>query len=180
MLSWPSYFKPWGVFSLGCSRCGNSAHWHCCSEESTWQVQSRHSLISFHIPKITSCVSLWRSSRKLKSTIVKIIFASPLSHHKAVMKGIEGSGWGTHVNPWLFHFNVWQNPLQIKIKKKKKERNWGWLRKPLDWPSNFMLFQRHMFNEWSDFLPKVVIFHSLFFFLERRDEYILSVCPMLL
>ena len=25
-----------------------------------------------------------------------------------------GSGWGTHVNPWLFHFNVWQNPLQIK------------------------------------------------------------------
>ena len=30
-----------------------------------------------------------------------------------------GSGWGTHVNPWLFHFNVWQNPLQIKIKKKK-------------------------------------------------------------
>ena len=36
-----------------------------------------------------------------------------------------GSGWGTHVNPWLFHFNVWQNPLQYKkfkkkLKKKKK------------------------------------------------------------
>ena len=41
-------------------------------------------------------------------------------------------GWGTHVNPWLIHVNVWQNPLQyckaislqlIKIsgKKKKKE-----------------------------------------------------------
>ena len=28
----------------------------------------------------------------------------------------RGSGWGTHVNPWLFHFNVWQNPLQIKKK----------------------------------------------------------------
>ena len=27
-------------------------------------------------------------------------------------------GWGTHVNPWLFHFNVWQNSLQIKKKKK--------------------------------------------------------------
>ena len=27
-----------------------------------------------------------------------------------------GSGWGTHVNPWLFHFNVWQNPLQLKKK----------------------------------------------------------------
>ena len=28
-----------------------------------------------------------------------------------------GSGWGTHVNPWLFHFNVSQNPLQYKKKK---------------------------------------------------------------
>ena len=27
-----------------------------------------------------------------------------------------GFGWGTRVNPWLFHFNVWQNPPQIKIK----------------------------------------------------------------
>ena len=22
-----------------------------------------------------------------------------------------GSGWGTHVNPWLIHVNVWQKPL---------------------------------------------------------------------
>ena len=46
-----------------------------------------------------------------------------------------GSGWGTHVNPWL-NVNVWQKPLQyckvirlqlIKIigekKKKKKKTN---------------------------------------------------------
>ena len=36
-----------------------------------------------------------------------------------------GSGWGAHVNPWLFHFNVRQNSLQIKknrIKKKKKKQ----------------------------------------------------------
>ena len=42
----------------------------------------------------------------------------------------EGSGWGTHVNPWLIHVNVWQKPLQyckvtslqlIKINEKKKE-----------------------------------------------------------
>ena len=38
-----------------------------------------------------------------------------------------GSGWGTLVNPWLIHFNVWQNPLQYckvislqLIKKKEK------------------------------------------------------------
>ena len=42
-----------------------------------------------------------------------------------------GSGWGTHVNPWLIHVNVWQKPLQyykvisiqlIKINKKKKKK----------------------------------------------------------
>ena len=41
-----------------------------------------------------------------------------------------GSGWGTHVNPWLIHVNVWQKPLQyckvisfqlIKINKKEKK-----------------------------------------------------------
>ena len=40
-----------------------------------------------------------------------------------------GSGWGTRVNPWLIHVNVWQKPLQyckvislqlIKINEKKK------------------------------------------------------------
>ena len=39
-----------------------------------------------------------------------------------------GSGWGTHVNPWLIHVNVWQKPIQyckvislqlIKINEKK-------------------------------------------------------------
>ena len=41
-----------------------------------------------------------------------------------------GSEWGTHVNAWLIHVNVWQNPLQYckvisfqLIKKKKKKRN---------------------------------------------------------
>ena len=43
----------------------------------------------------------------------------------------EGSsGWGTHVNPWLIHVNVWQKPLQyckvinlqlIKIIGRKKK-----------------------------------------------------------
>ena len=40
----------------------------------------------------------------------------------------RGSAWGTHVNPWLIHVNVWQKPLQyckvislqlIKINEKK-------------------------------------------------------------
>ena len=45
-----------------------------------------------------------------------------------------GSGWGTHVNPWLIHVHVWQKPLQyckvislqlIKINEKKKKQKWG-------------------------------------------------------
>ena len=26
-----------------------------------------------------------------------------------------GSAWGTHINPWLIHINVWQKPLQYCI-----------------------------------------------------------------
>ena len=42
-----------------------------------------------------------------------------------------GSGWETHVNPWLIHVNVGQKPLQyckgislqlIKINEKKKKK----------------------------------------------------------
>ena len=42
-----------------------------------------------------------------------------------------GSGWGTHVNPWLIHVNVWQKPLQyckvislqlIKINEKREKK----------------------------------------------------------
>ena len=33
----------------------------------------------------------------------------------------EGSGWGTHVNLWPIHFDIWQNQYNIvKLKKKKK------------------------------------------------------------
>jgi len=24
----------------------------------------------------------------------------------------DGSGWGTHVHPWMIHVNVWQKPPQ--------------------------------------------------------------------
>ena len=44
----------------------------------------------------------------------------------------RGMGWGTHVNPWLIHVNVWQKPLQyckvislqlIKINEKKNNKS---------------------------------------------------------
>ena len=44
-----------------------------------------------------------------------------------------GSGWGTHIHPWLIHVTVWQKPLQcckvislqlnkLIFLKKEKER----------------------------------------------------------
>ena len=54
-----------------------------------------------------------------------------------------GSGWGTHVNPWLIHVNVWQKPLQyykvislqlIKINGKKINVLYhDYLEKPIRW-----------------------------------------------
>ena len=45
--------------------------------------------------------------------------------------GRGGSRWGTHVNPWLIHVNVWQKPLQYckvtslqPIKKGEKKKDW--------------------------------------------------------
>ena len=43
-----------------------------------------------------------------------------------------GSGWGTQVNPWLFHFNVWQNPLQKKKIYPIKQNQSAWGRKPVN------------------------------------------------
>ena len=37
----------------------------------------------------------------------------------AVQCTLKSPGWGRHVNSRPFHFNVWQNSLQIKKKKKK-------------------------------------------------------------
>ena len=41
-------------------------------------------------------------------------------------------GWGTHVNPWLIHVNVWQNPLQyckvisLQLKNNNNNKNQPW------------------------------------------------------
>ena len=47
----------------------------------------------------------------------KFIFKNNLGSWRGKREG--GSGWGTHVNPWPIHVNVWQKPLQYCKKKKK-------------------------------------------------------------
>ena len=47
--------------------------------------------------------------------LVIMWLTSPPVYQTGVYKspqGEGGSGWGTHINPWLIHVNVWQKPLQ--------------------------------------------------------------------
>ena len=55
-----------------------------------------------------------------------------------------GSGWGTHVNPWLIHVYVWQKPLQyckvISLQLKKKNEKIHVIHGGADWQfSNFLV-----------------------------------------
>ena len=76
-----------------------------------------------------------------------------------------GTGWGTHVTPWLIHVNVWQKPLQyckvisfqlIKINGKKK----------LNWIicfSQTCLIPPHLYSDFSVFsiIPTANIYTAL-------------------
>ena len=89
----------------------------------------------------------------------------------------RGSGWGIHVNPWLIHFNVWQNPLQYckvirlqliknKIKFKKRCR-----KIKLTW--NSTLRYPSMTHQWSHkYISFMRSYHTCYFycylFKERR------------
>ena len=70
-----------------------------------------------------------------------------------------GSGWGTHVNPWLIHVSVWQKPLQyckvislqlIKINEKKKKTYIHSFPLPPNHPSNnYRTFPWLLIDEFS-------------------------------
>ena len=80
-----------------------------------------------------------------------------------------GSGWGTHVNPWLIHVNVWQKSLQyckvislqlVKINEKKIDKNTAKKKKIRD--LNFLLsgnklVPRDVWFHFSDFILSVAV-----------------------
>ena len=55
-----------------------------------------------------------------------------------------GSGWGIHVNPWLIHVNVSQNPLQyckvISLQLIKKIK----IKKDTPWKESYDLPREHI------------------------------------
>ena len=75
--------------------------------------------------------SALRRLKKAKGCLRQVLGAGALGRPKGMGWGgmrEGGSGWGTHINPWLIHVNVWQKPLQyfkvnslqlIKINEKK-------------------------------------------------------------
>ena len=78
----------------------------------------------------------WNRSPAQAGCMRQVLGASALGRPRGIGWGGRwegGSGWGTHINPWLIHVNVWQKPLQyckviilqlIKINGgKKKEGN---------------------------------------------------------
>ena len=78
----------------------------------------------FHILWMEKVVTMWnghcRQKRGMRLKTSQGFFKgdwSPVEAKNQKCRWEGGLGWGTHVNPWLFHFNVWQNPPQIKKKK---------------------------------------------------------------
>ena len=75
----------------------------------------------------------WNRSPAQAGCMRQVLGAGVLGRPRGIGWGERwegGSGWGTHVIPWLIHLNVWQKPLQyckvislqlIKINGKKKK-----------------------------------------------------------
>ena len=58
---------------------------------------------------------LWNRSPAQVGYMGQVLRAGALGRPRGMGWGGRregGSGWGTHVNPWLIHVNVWQKPLQ--------------------------------------------------------------------
>ena len=57
----------------------------------------------------------WNRSPAHVGCMRQVLRAGALGRHRGTTwggRGEWGSGWGTHVNPWLIHVSVWQKPLQ--------------------------------------------------------------------
>ena len=80
----------------------------------------------------TSILSGWKRSPAQVGCMRQVLRAGALGRPRGMgwrRRREGGLEWGTNVNPWLIHVNVWQKPLQyckvislqrIKINRKKR------------------------------------------------------------
>ena len=58
---------------------------------------------------------LWKDKQAIQNDQRLFVVGECYDENKWVLSALgrpRGMGWGTHVNPWLIHVNVWQKPLQ--------------------------------------------------------------------
>ena len=127
----------WPVTSTGCNtRHGGLVPGHVRLFASPWIIAPQDPLIGFSRQEYWSGLPF-----PSKGNLPNQGSSPGLLHCRQIpyclsphtMRWEGGSGWGTHVNPWLIHVNVWQKPLQyckvislqlIKINGKKMNFRW--------------------------------------------------------
>ena len=97
---------------------------HCSGDSYHWAIREA--------PENTFLKTKVRSAPAQVGCMRQVLGAGALGRPRGMGWGGRregGSGWGTHVNPWLIHVSVWQKPLQYckvislqLIKKKKKTK----------------------------------------------------------
>ena len=104
---------------------------HRCTEQTFGLWEKARVGCSERIALKQVCYQGWNRSPAQVGCMRKVLGPGALGRSRGMGWGGRrqgGSGWGTHVNPWLIHVNVWQKPLQyckviglqlIKINGKK-------------------------------------------------------------
>ena len=115
----------------------------------------------------------WSRSPAQVGCMRKVLRAGALGRPRGMGWGGRwegGSGWGTHVNPWLIHVNVWQKPLQyckvislqlIKIMEKNVQ-----FMKAVTW---CIVSSKHVFDA-------VLLKHPTLAFSHRVKKSVLYIC----
>ena len=75
-----------------------------------------------------------------------------------------GSGWGTQVNPWLIHVNIWQKPLRYckVISLQMIKSNWGKKVLILISLKNFQVLNVRYLREVFKILSNSITYYGMF------------------
>ena len=81
-----------------------------CQKKILWDLSSWNLVVS-QFPG--QGLNLGHGTEKPRILTIRLPGNSHYSFLIKVLKREGGSGWGTHVNPWLIHVNVWQKTTTV-------------------------------------------------------------------